>query len=128
MPQTRLKVIEMAHRRLGLLSVDETVTADQDAFAGMTLDALFEELKTVREMAFTWSLGEVPDAAFLPLSYLLATEIAPHYDVASESRARALARLNAYAFPDDRDYRRDTDDDGTVSADEETAGLKVAYF
>lgn len=128
MPKTKLDVTQMALRRLGVLASDEEASADEYAFVTETLEALFEELKVVRGMAFSWALDETPEAAFLPLSYLLATEVSVHYGIPAEPRSRALARLNAYAFPDDRDDRRDTDDDGVVSEDEATAGLKVAYF
>ncbi len=128
MPRTTLDTVQMALRRLGILSADETPSADEYSFSTATLETLFEELKDIHGMAFTWTLDVVPDNAFLPLSHLLAVEISQHYGVQAEPRTRALARLNAVAFPDDRDDRRDTDDDGIVSADEAAAGLKAAYF
>lgn len=128
MTKTRLEVVQQAHRRLGVLSVDEEPTDDQFVYASDTLDAVFEECKTVQGMAFTWALDAVPDAAFLALSNLLAVEIAPHYEVAAEPRHRAMGRLRAYAFPDDRPDERDSDEDGIVSEAEENAGKRAAYY
>lgn len=128
MTKTRLDVITMAHRRIEVLATDEEPTADQEAFAGDVLGGLFAEVNEVQGMAFTWGLEETPDAAFLPLSYLLAVEIAPHYGRPSESRAKAMGRLRAYAHPDDRADSRDTDEDGEISDAESQAGLEAAYF
>lgn len=128
MPKTKLEVVAQAHRHLGLLSADETASADQDAYAGSILDALFAEMNLVQNMQFTWTVDETPDAAFLPLSGLLATEIAPHYGVASEPRSRAIMRLRAYAFTDDRTDSRDYDNDGTVSDEEADAAVRALYY
>ncbi len=128
MSKTRLDCIAMAHRRIGVLSADEAPSADMESYAGDTLDALFDELKEVEKMSITWALSAVPSQAFLPLSYLLAVEIAPHYQVASEPRARAMHRMRAYAFPNDVEDSRDLDDDGTVSTDEVEEGKKALFF
>jgi len=128
MPKNAVDVVAMAHRRIRILSVDEAPSADQTEFGTDILDALFAELKQTDGMAFTWTLDAVPDGAFLPLSFLLATEIAPHYERPSERRSQAMGRLRAYAFPDDRADRRDTDDDGAVTDAEITANLRTAFY
>lgn len=128
MSKTKLEVVTMALRRIRVLAGGEDANGDDFGDVGDTLDALFEELKDVHGMAFTWDLGAVPDNAFLPLSYLLAVEVAPMFNRPTETRNTAMMRLNAVAFPNDVDDRRDTDDDGTVSTDEATAGLAAAYF
>lgn len=128
MTKTRLDVVQQAHRRLGVLSADEEASADQIAFAGEVLDALFAEVNAVQGLGFTWDLASVPDAAFLALSGLLATEIAPHYEIASEPRSRAMARLRAYALTDDRADWRDLDEDGTVSDAEAAAAERSLYY
>lgn len=128
MAKNALEVIAMAHRRLGLLSADEQVSADQSAFAGDVLEGMFAEIKEVQGMQFAWGINEVPLAAFLPLSYLLAAEIAPHYEVASEPRHRAMARLRAYAFPNDLPDSRDLDDDGVVTDEEADAAERALYY
>ena len=125
---TTLDVIAMAHRRLGVLSADDVPSADMDAFATDTLTALFDELATVHRVDVAWDLDTVPQAAFLPLSYLLAAEIAQHYERPAEPRLRALNRFLAYAFPDDRPDSRDLDEDGTVTDDEAEAGKRAVYF
>lgn len=128
MPRTSLNVAEKAHRLLGLLSVDETPSADQYAYAADTLEALFAEMQTVQGMTPTWTVETVPEAAFLPLSQLLAVEIGQHYGVQTETRARAVMRLRAYAFENDIVDLRDVDEDGTVSEAEAMAGLRAQYY
>jgi len=126
---TKSEVVGAALRRLGILSVDETVSADQIGYCGDVLDALLSELQSLWGVTFSWTVATVPAAGFLPLSYLLAAEVAPHYMVnPPETPGRSMARFRAYALPDDRDDRRDTNDDGIVSADEETAGLATAFY
>ena len=125
---TRLDVINSALRRIAIISVREEAEADMVLYAGGVLDSLFDELKTVHKMAFTWDLSATPDAVALPLAYLLATEIAPHYERPSEPRSRAMARLNAYAFPDDRTDSRDLDEDGTVTVEEAADGKRAEFF
>lgn len=125
---TRLDVIQTALRRIQVLSADEPADADMVAYAGDLLDGLFAEAKEVQGMAFTWTLDETPAAARLPLGYLLAVEVGPHYGRPVERRSTAMARLRAYAFPDDREDVRDTDDDGLISEAEIEAGKRTAYF
>ena len=128
MTKTTLDVVKMACRRIKILSVDEVPSADQYEFASEVLASLFAEVKEVHGMPFTWTTDTTPDAAFLPLSYLLAVEIAPHYGMPTEPRSRAMGRLRAYAFPDDRTDSRDLDDDGTVSTEEAAAAERALYY
>ena len=129
MAKTRSDCVAMAHRRLGLLSVSRNVTADQIAFGGVVLDAVFEEVKELQGLAFAWTTDTVPDAVFLPLSYLLSVEIAPHYEVAPrDNRAQLIGRLRTYGFPDDRDDRRDLDDDGTITDAEIATDARAVYY
>ena len=129
MTKTRNDVINMSLRRIQVLSADEPADADMHDFAGGILDGLFAEIKgDPHNLPFTWGLDETPEAAFLPLSYLLATEVAPHYNRPSEPRSAALMRLRGYALPDDRTDSRDTDEDGVISEAEEAAGKRAAYY
>lgn len=124
---TRTDIITMAHRRIRVLSTDEAPTADMDHFGGQALDALFAELPVSDGIAVTWTLDATPQAAFLPLSYLLAVEIGPHYSMATETRRAAMKRLRAATIVDDRVMREDTDQDGVVSA-EELADQTALYY
>ena len=129
MTKTRLDCIEMAHRRLGILATDDSATADQERFAGNALDALFAEVKAMQGLTFTWTTNTVPDAVFLPLSYLLAVEIAPHYEIQPrDNRSVLIARLRTYGFPDDRDDSKDLDDDGTVTDEEADAAARGQFY
>ena len=85
-------------------------------------------MKATQGTFTAFDLDSTPQAALLPLSYLLATEIAPHYQVPSEPRSRAMMRLRAYLFPDDREDRRDADEDGVISDAEEQAGKEAAFY
>ncbi len=128
MTKTRTEIIAQAHRELSVLSVDEDPSTEQITYAGGVLDALFEELKTVHGMAFTWTLDETPDAAFIPLGLCLAADIQRHYQMNKVRRSRAIARLRAYAFPDDRADPADYDSDGTVTTAERQANDRAAYY
>ena len=128
---TRLEIVQMAHRRLGILSTDEALTADQIDFGGDVLDALFAELPYTQGTSFAWALDATPAQFFLPLSYLLAAEPAfyEHYEVQPrEPRSRAMMRLRAIAFPNDAVDRRDADEDGTITDAELAAGLRAAFY
>ena len=118
----------MALRRIKVLSADEPADADQAAFCGDVLDALFDEVKNVHSLPFTWALDATPQGALLPLGYLLAVEVAPHFNQQVEPRSRAMMRLRAYAFTDDREDRRDTDDNGVLSEEETTAGKRTVFY
>lgn len=125
---TKTDVINTALRRIQVLSADEPADKDMIAYAGSLLDGVFAEVNEVQGMAFTWALDATPAAAHLPLAYLLAVEVAPHYGRPAEPRSRAMGRLRAYAFPDDRTDSRDLDGDGIVSDAEAEAGKQAAYF
>lgn len=102
MSKTKAEVIARAHRVLGLLAADENPTADDSAFAEAALDGLYDELQDVHCLHLTFDTADVPDGVFLPLSDLLAAEIADHYSVPGPVRSRALTRVRAFAAPDDR--------------------------
>lgn len=119
----------MALRRLGVVASDTAASADDAAYTGDTLDALFLEIQNTQGITITWTLDATPDNAFLSLSYLLATEIAPHFEVqAPEPRSKAMGRLRAALIPDDRTDDRDLDEDGTVTDAEIEAGKRALFF
>jgi hypothetical protein len=127
MAKNSLEIVAMAHRRLGLLSVDETPSADQDAFATEVLIGILGELETVHQISI--SEDSVPDGLFLPVAYLLACDLAAHYDEpARDSRAQMIARIRAAELPDDRPVRADLDDDGTVTDAEAYVDGQAAYY
>lgn len=129
MSKTLSEVVAQAHRRLAVLSVDEDPSADMVTYGEEMAQSLLDELIAApHSMPFTWTLAEVPDAVYRPFAWLLAVDIAPNYQVASESRARAMGRVRAYAFPDDRDDRRDIDEDGIITDAEELAGKQAAFY
>lgn len=96
---TRLDVIEQAFRRLGIKAEDEALSADQLAYAGNTLDALYAEIR--RHAPMNWWPDDIPSESFIPLANLLASEIGPAYEVPTEPRSRAYMRLMAVMRPND---------------------------
>lgn len=129
MTKLKSEVVAEAHRRINVLSVDEDVSADQSTYGESAADSLFAELNAEpHNMGFTWTMDTVPEAVFRPLSWLLAVDLATHYVVPSESRAQAMGRVRAYAFPNNIEDRRDVDEDGLISEDEADAGLRALYY
>ena len=100
---TRLDVIELAYRRLGIKAEDEDLTADQAAYGGTMLDALYAQIEA--EAAFDFGLNDVPDRALVPLANVLASDIGPAFGLIVEPRARPMMRLLATIRPDDRGRR-----------------------
>lgn len=128
MSKSKREIVALALRHVGVLASDEQPSADQYDYAGDVLDAVFAEENAVQGWGFTWDTDTVPDGAAMGLSQLLAAEIAPHYMVPGPPRSRGIARLRAFAFPDDRADPADLDDDGTVTDAERTAADYGAYF
>lgn len=111
--KTNQDVIEAAFRRLGIKAEGEGLSADQNAYAEQVLESLHHELSI--EAPQTWFPERIEDAAFVPLSNLLAAEIGPAYGVPVEPRSRPFARLMAVVRPDNR-----------LAADKPTG--QAAYF
>ncbi len=130
MTKTSLEVVAEAHRRIKVLSNDRDPSSDMVTYGQSQLSGLFEELTNApHSMVFAWTLETVPEYMWRPLSWLLAHDIAPHYEIAPrDSYATAMGRVRAIAFPDDREDRRDTDDDGIISDDEAEAGKAALYY
>lgn len=129
MTKTLTEVVAEAHRRINVLSVDESPSADMVTYGGAAAESLLAELTSApNSMPFTWTTAAVPDAVFRPFSWLLATDLGVHYERPSEPRSRAMARVRGYAFPDDRTDRRDIDSDGVISDAEAAAGDRAAYY
>lgn len=129
MSKTRLDVIQQALRHLGVIASDTAASADDESYAGTTLDTLFTEIQNTQGITITWALSATPDNAFLPLSRLLAVEVADHFEVSpKETFARAMGRLRAALITDDRADRRDIDEDGTISTGEIEADARAVYY
>lgn len=91
---TRLEIIQLAFRRIGVLAEDEELTSDAALYGGTVLDSLYAEI--IEERYPLWALEDVPAASVIPLVNLLAVEIAPAYDrPAPDARGRAWRRLMA---------------------------------
>ncbi len=124
---TKAEVIVLALRRIGVVGEGEPANGDQMAAGEAVLDSLFAEIET--EFAISWELTAVPAAAFVPLANLLSVEMAPHYArPAPQTRASAWRRFMATVRSDNRPDFRDLDDSGTISDEEEAAGLRAQYY
>jgi hypothetical protein len=129
MPKTRDEVVTLAHRSLGVLAVDEVLTADQITFGGDVLVGLIDEIDATQGLSLSFDADSVPEAMYLPVAYLLAVELAPHYSIPpAYSRAAQIGKIRAYELSDDRDDRRDIDDNGTVSDAEAYVDGQAAFY
>lgn len=129
MAKSKTEVVAEAHRRIGVLSVDESPSDDMVTYASDAADSLVHELNGPPfNMQFFWDASAVPEDAYRPFAWLLAVDLAAHYKVPSESRLSALNRMRAFAFVDDRPDARDTDSDGIVTDDEDAGYRGTAYF
>jgi hypothetical protein len=94
------------------------------------MQGIMDELVTVHGATIAWDVDTVPDGLFLPMAHAVAVEVNVDYPVRPpfDTRSRALMRLRAALFPDDRAARADLDDDGTVTADEAAADARGAFY
>lgn len=124
---TKRDLIELAYRRCGVVAEDEPMTADQERIGSTILESAFAALQA--EAAVSWDLGSIEEIAVLPLSMVLAYDLAVHNSVPPrESRGRAVIRYLGVVRPDDREDSRDLDDDGIVSDEEADVGARAAYY
>jgi hypothetical protein len=128
MTKTAIEVVAQAHRYINVLSVDDAPSADMVTFGEAVLNGLLDEAATAHGLTFTWTSATVPDGAWLPLSRLLASEIAGHYERPFEPSSRAWTRFRAAVQADDRGDWRDLDEDGIVQDDEADAAARAAYY
>lgn len=129
MAKSKLEVIAEAHRRINVLSVDESPSNDMIAYAGDAADSLLIELNSrPHECQFFWTTDAVPEGVFRGFAWLLAVDLAAHYRVQAEPRSRAIMRVRAFAFEDDRPDARDTDLDGALSEAELAAAARSVYY
>jgi len=99
MAKTQTEVINRALRVIGVLAEDiEPSTATRE-IAEEVLEGVLAEARS--NAPITWN-NDIPDAAFLALSNLVAADLAPMYPPAvGPNRARAWARLMAIVRPND---------------------------
>lgn len=124
---TRLDIITLALRDIGVVARDEAASADDVSFVGSVLDSVFAEIEN--EFDVTWTIETVPTVSAWALARLLGVDIAPSFDMAPrETRARAWRRFFSTVRSDNRADFRDLDDSGTISTEEADAGLRAAYY
>ncbi len=123
---TRQDVIRAALEHLGILATGEPAPGEVLNHADDALTRVCDEFTVTQGVPLdgeqtTPGLGHA-------LSRLLAAEIAPHYELASEPRHRATARVRAYLLRDDRSIRSDANNDSIVSEAEAAARDRAAYY
>lgn len=121
---TQSDLIRFAHRTLGIVSAEESVSEDQNAYAVDVLEAIAGEFS-----ALGFSITAPSTAYLKPLSDLLAVDLSFHYAVQPPMpRSRAIMALRAILLSDDREDPRDTDSDGSVSDAEAEAFARSVYY
>lgn len=124
---TRLDLLTRSLRRIGVCGQGEEPDADMEQDAGAIADSLFAEIGA--DVSLSWDLDTIPEASFVPLSLLLACDLAGDYSLpAPMPRGTAWNRFMATVRSDDRPDSRDLDEDGTVSEAEANAGKRAAYY
>ena len=98
---TRRDVINRAFRFLGVVAEDESMTADQEAFAGVLLDSVYDEISDETPPDFT--IEDIPAISATHMAMLLAADLAPSYSRPPPiSRGKAMLRLMGSIRPDNR--------------------------
>lgn len=128
MARTKLELITYTLRAIGVTAVDEAPDASEYAYASDIVDQEFARIKAEQGFTWTWTIDEIPDAAFVPLAAVMAGSIASAFARPSPPQSRGIMALRAWSFPDDRDDPADTDDSGTVSTEEADAYDRAAYY
>lgn len=75
-----------------------SIPADLEGYAKRLLGEIEEEYPSL-----PFDMDSVPQQHAAAVYKLLAVEIAPRYAIGTEPRSKAVLRLRAVAYPDDRD-------------------------
>lgn len=129
MTKTALDITTEGLRWSGALDTVEAATADMAVAGRSVLQGLIDEFTSTHGATITWDVNTVPDGLFLPLSRLVAHDLAHRFNgEVMETRARAIGRVRAYLFPNDLPLRGDYDGDGTVDEDEAAASKRASFY
>ena len=129
MTKTSADVITEALAWCGSLNTASLPSGDRVTFGKSLLQGLVDELVSVQGATIAWTIETIPDGLFLPMSRLLAHDLAARFGgEVMETRARAISRVRAVLFPNDLPLRGDADEDGTVDEAEEAANKRAAYY
>jgi hypothetical protein len=128
MTKTSQDVCTHALRLIGVCGVGDDPSADDKAIALDAMQGGLDELADQHGITVAWTVETVPDELFLPFATFVAAEIAPVYRFQGPNRAKAIGRMRASLLPDDREDRRDTDDNGTITDEEIAADQRAAYY
>lgn len=100
---TKDDIIRHALMRLGVVAMDEPMTAQHLAHGAAVLASLVAEVGQERGLV-SLAPDVVPVAAQMPLANLLAVDLAPDFGLpAPDARGRAWVRLAATLRSDDRE-------------------------
>lgn len=127
---TNLDLIVLCLRQIGVLAADEQPGGAEAALLTPIINAEFARVKAEQGFAWTWAPASdnIPDEALIPLSAVIGAAVAPIYNRPAPNYSRAIMALRAWSFPDDREDPADTDDDGTVTAQETDAYERARYY
>jgi hypothetical protein len=100
---TNIDVVTRALRRLGIVAKDDAPGADDEAMGTEVLAGLYAEIAAIGVLM--WPDDDVPSNVFLPISTLLACELAQDYSVPPPvARATALRRVLSVINADNREF------------------------
>ena len=104
--KTARDIVTLAFQRASILGLGETLAAEDYEYGKAVLEGqVAEAAKTLdTDKMDGWLPDAIPEEARMGLSGMVAAEIASVAGgTVPEPRSRALGRLKAFLFPDDRD-------------------------
>lgn len=133
MTKTSSDVYTQALRHIGVEPVQTGETpAEYAEHARTALDGLLAELLAAHDSTITWTVETVPDNLFLPVSRVVAYDIASAFGPAAMQRAgirsRHIMAIRQVLHTNDITDSRDLDEDGTISTDEVEAGQRAEFY
>ena len=127
MAKTKIDIVNLALRLIGVVAVDEAAQADDMKVWGDVLDAEFARVQVSEGFTWTFTTDTVPDALYEPFSRYLASFMTS-YSRPLPSRRAAMAAIREHQLLDDRVDRSDANEDGTLSAAEEAVADRATYY
>ncbi len=127
MAKTKIDIVTLALREIGVVSMDEAAQADDMQVWGDVLDAEFARIQVTEGFTWTFTTDTVPDALYVPFAWYLASFMTM-YGRALPDRRRAMAAIREHEHLDDRTDRADADADGTLSTAEQAVADRAAFY
>lgn len=129
MTKTTLEVVTAGLRRIGVAAVDVPVDAETFAVGKEHYLAMYAELPGEGFATLT-DADAVPDKAFNAIVQMLCDDIGPTFGrpKAQQNWREGLKRLRRQYMPDDRTDVSDSNNDGTITAEETQDDLEAQFY